>query len=269
MKHYHVKHGSKIDLDDWDPEDTGDYGDDKPTAKQETKKLTARLRALQEKLYAGAERSLLIVLQGMDTSGKDGTIEKVMGGLNPQGCRVVPFKAPTEDELTHDFLWRVHRRVPGKRYIGIFNRSHYEDVVTARVIGLVSDKVAEQRMRQIVEFEKLLDENGTAVIKFFLHISKDEQKRRFQKRIDDREKRWKWNPRDLDSRALWKKYMKAYAQALSATSTERAPWYIVPANHKWYRNRVVAGTVVATLEAMNLKYPPGPKDVDWKSLRIE
>lgn len=271
MTQYRVKPGSKFSLKEFDPDDTGEYKKNeqgKTKAKAETTKLIARLDGLQERLYANATRSLLIVLQGMDTSGKDGTIKSVMSGVNPQGCKVVAFKAPSKDELARDFLWRVHREVPPKGYIGIFNRSHYEDVLIARVHGWVTDKAVKRRFNQIREFEELLIENGTAVLKFFLHISKDEQKERLEARIADPEKRWKWNSGDLEERKLWSEYLKVFEDVISATSTEEAPWYVVPANRKWYRNLVVADRVVNALEDMKLKTPPDPEGVDFTKLRI-
>ncbi len=271
MKRYCIKPDTRLKLSHFDPDETGDYkknDDGKATAKAETSKLIAKLDGLQERLYANAKQSLLIVLQGMDTSGKDGTIKNVMSGVNPQGCKVVAFKAPSKDELAHDFLWRVHREVPPKGFIGIFNRSHYEDVLITRVHGWVSDKVAKRRFNQIKEFEELLCENGTAVLKFFLHISKDEQKERLEARVADPEKRWKWNSGDLEERKLWDDYLKAFEDVISATSTERAPWYIVPANRKWYRNLVVADRVVNALEDMKLKTPLAPDGVNFAKLKI-
>ena len=271
VKQYCVKPGGKLSLKELNPDDTGDYKKSeqgKAKAKAETAKLIARLDGLQERLYAGATRSLLLVLQGMDTSGKDGTIKSVMSGVNPQGCKVAAFKAPTKDELARDFLWRVHREVPPKGYIGIFNRSHYEDVLITRVHGWVSDKVAKRRFDQIKEFEELLTESGTAVLKVFLHISKDEQKERLEARIADPEKRWKWSSGDLEERKLWDEYQKAFEEVMSATSTESAPWYVVPANRKWYRNLIVADRVVNALEDMKLKMPPAPDGVDFTKLRI-
>ncbi len=271
LKRYGVKAGRKLSLRGYDPDDTGDYkksDQGKAKAKAETAKLIARLDGLQERLYANATRSVLIVLQGMDTSGKDGTIKSVMSGVNPQGCKVVGFKGPSKDELAHDFLWRVHREVPPKGYIGIFNRSHYEDVLITRVHGWVSDKVVKRRFDQIKEFEELLTENGTAILKLFLHISKDEQKERLEARIADPEKRWKWNSGDLEERKLWEDYLKAFEDVISATSTDCAPWYIVPANRKWYRNLVVAERIVNVLEDMKLKTPPAPEGVDFTKLRI-
>jgi PPK2 family polyphosphate:nucleotide phosphotransferase len=204
----------------------------------------------------------------MDTSGKDGTIKHVMSGINPQGCRVTTFKAPSASEQARDFLWRVHREVPPKGQIGIFNRSHYEDVLITRVHGWVSDKMVRRRFNQIVEFEQLLSESGTAILKFFLHISKDEQKERLEKRIRDPEKRWKFNEGDLEERKLWDDYMKAFEDVIAATSTTDAPWYIVPANRKWYRNLVIADRVVNILNSMKLTIPPAPKGVDFNQLTI-
>ncbi len=271
MKQYRVKPGRKFSLKAFDPDDTGEYKKNeqgKAKAKAETATLTAKLDGLQERLYAGGTRSLLIVLQGMDTSGKDGTIKSVMSGVNPQGCKVAAFKAPSKDELAHDFLWRVHREVPPKGYIGIFNRSHYEDVLITRVHGWVSDKVVKRRFDQIKEFEELLAESGTAVLKFFLHISKAEQKERLEARIADPEKRWKWNAGDLEERKLWDEYQKAFDDVIAATSTEDAPWYVVPANRKWYRNLLVADRIVNALEGMTLKTPPAPEGVDFTKLKI-
>lgn len=271
MKHDRVKPGVKLKLDKSYPDDTGKYNktdQGKKKARTCTEKLIAKLDSLQERLYASSDRSLLIVLQGMDTSGKDGTIKHVMSGLNPQGCRVTSFKAPSHNELAHDFLWRVHHEVPAKGQIGIFNRSHYEDVLVTRVHHMISAKAETQRLNQINEFEELLVENGTTIRKFFLHISKDEQKERLEARVRDPEKRWKFNEGDLEERELWADYMKEFEAVLSATSTDIAPWYIVPANHKWYRNLVVADCVVAALEDMNLKCPAAPKGVDFERLQI-
>ncbi|HEU4683459.1 MAG TPA: polyphosphate kinase 2 family protein [Nitrospira sp.] len=271
MHPYRVKPGRSLSLSKHDPDDTGEYKKNdggKAAAKAETEQLTARLSRWQERLYADGRRSLLLVLQGMDTSGKDGTIRSVMSGVNPQGCKVVSFKTPTPKELAHDFLWRVHQEVPAKGQIGIFNRSHYEDVLITRVHGWVSEAVVRRRFEQIKEFERLLVENGTAVVKCFLHISKDEQKERLEARIRDPEKRWKWNSGDLEERKLWDRYMLAFGDVISATSTTYAPWYIIPANRKWHRNLVVARLVVEALEAMKLKTPPAPEGVDFEKLRI-
>ena len=271
MKEYRVKRDSQLNLDTCDPDDTGEYkktDQDKEKAKAVTVQLIGRLEELQERLYANGDRAVLIVLQGMDSSGKDGTIKSVMSGVNPQGCKVATFKAPTNSELAHDFLWRVHHEVPAKGQIGIFNRSHYEDVLITRVHKMISAKVEAQRLNQIKEFEELLAENGTTILKFFLHISKDEQKERLEARIRDPEKRWKFSEGDLEERKLWVDYMKAFEEVLSATSTDHAPWYIVPANRKWYRNLVVADRVVDVLENMKLKTPPAPAGVNFDTLKI-
>jgi PPK2 family polyphosphate:nucleotide phosphotransferase len=266
-----VMPGRRPKLHQVDPDGTGEYkktdqGKDK--AKARTAELAAKLGGLQERLYANGDRALLIVLQGMDTSGKDGTIKHVMAGVNPQGCRVVSFRAPTTLERAHDFLWRVHQEVPPKGYLGIFNRSHYEDVLITRVHGWISAKNVRRRFEQIAEFEQLLCESGTTILKFFLHISRDEQKERLEERIRDPEKRWKWNSGDLEERKLWNDYMRAFEDVMAATSTERAPWYIVPANRKWYRNLVVAEQTVDALEEMKLKTPPAPAGVDFRTLKI-
>ena len=271
MKDYRVKAGSHLKFTDHDADDTGDYkrnDQGKEKAKVKAAGLIGKLDLLQERLYANGARSLLIVLQGMDTSGKDGTISHVMSGVNPQGCKVVSFKTPSAEELRHDFLWRVHQKAPARGEIGIFNRSHYEDVLITRVHGLVSDKVVKQRFDQIKEFEDLLTENGTTILKFFLHISKDEQKARLEERIRDPEKRWKFSEGDLEERKLWQEYMAAFEDVLSATSTGHAPWFIVPANHKWYRNLVVAERVVSALEEMKLGMPPAPEGIDFDTVKI-
>lgn len=271
MKRYRIPQGVKVHLDKMDPNDTGDYKkteQGKEQAKAITTELIGRLGELQERLYANGERSVLVVLQGMDTSGKDGTIKSVMSGVNPQGCRVASFKAPSDRERAHDFLWRVHYEAPPKGHIGIFNRSHYEDVLITRVHGWVSEKVVKQRFNQINEFEKLLHENGTTILKFFLHISKDEQKERLEERIRDPEKRWKFNEGDVEERKRWEDYMRAFEAVLGATSTDHAPWHVVPANRKWYRNLVVAEAIVEAMNGLKLKRPPEPKGVDFSKLRI-
>jgi PPK2 family polyphosphate:nucleotide phosphotransferase len=271
MEGYRVKPVRPLRLKKIAPGETGSYKSNKEgkaKAQAAMEQLVSRLDRLQERLYANANRALLIVLQGMDTSGKDGTIKSVMSGVNPQGCKVATFKTPTTKEQAYDFLWRVHQEVPPKGFIGIFNRSHYEDVLITRVHGWVSEKVVNRRFEQIREFEQLLVENGTVILKFFLHISKDEQRDRLEARVRDPEKRWKFNEGDLEERKLWDDYMKAFEDMMSATSTASAPWYVVPANHKWYRNLVVAEVVVAALEAMRLKIPPPPANVDFARLRI-
>ena len=271
MEDYRIKPGSAVSLKAFDPDDTGRYKKHdrgKAKAKAATEGLIAKLDQLQERLYANGNQALLIILQGMDTSGKDGTIKNVMSGVNPQGCRVASFKAPSEKELRYDFLWRVHQEVPPKGYIGIFNRSHYEDVLITHVHGWVSGKVVRQRLKQINEFEEMLAENGTTLLKLFLHISKDEQKERLTERIRDPEKRWKFSEGDLEERKLWEEYMKAFEGVLAATSTSYAPWHIIPANRKWYRNLVVAELVVDNLTAMKLSTPPAPKGINFDKLKI-
>ena len=272
MKDYQVKPGSRLLLSRFDPDDTADYKNTeqgKEKAKAVTGKLIIRLSELQERLYANGSQALLIVLQGMDTSGKDGTIRSVMSGVNPQGCKVVTFKTPSAEELGHDFLWRVHQKAPAKGQIGIFNRSHYEDVLITRVHGLISDKVVAQRFNQIKEFEELLSESGTVILKFFLHISKDEQKKRLEERIRNPEKRWKFNDGDLEERKLWESYIEAFEAMMTATSADQSPWHIIPANRKWYRNLVIAERVVHALEGMQLKTPPAPAGINFDTLKIE
>ena len=258
---YRVEPGSAIALKDFDPNDTGRY-QAKQEVKEELERQRERIRELQERLYAENRQSLLIVLQAMDTGGKDGTIEHVFEDVNPQGCRVESFKAPTEEELAHDFLWRVHRVVPRKRMIGIFNRSHYEDVLVVRVKSLVPSEVWQERYSRINEFERTLAASGTTIVKFFLHISKDEQKRRLQSRLDDPTKRWKFLSNDIKERARWDDYMQAYEDAINRCSTAYAPWYVVPANKKWYRNLVVARAIADTLDAMNPQYPEPEEDIE-------
>ena len=242
------------------PEYTGAY-QKKAETKKPLKKLHKKMLKLQELLYAENQHALLIILQGMDTCGKDGTIRKVMAGINVQGCDVVNFKVPTVDEISRDFLWRAHKAVPQKGKIGIFNRSHYEDVLVVRVHDLVPQSVRKQRYQQINDFEKMLVENGTVVLKFFLHISKDEQKERLESRINDPSKHWKITEADIRERAYWDDYMQAYETVLQKCSTDWAPWYIIPANKKWYRNLVITERIVETLEGLDMKFPKPTSDV--------
>lgn len=255
MKQYLVKPGSDVDLSQWDPDDEGEFKGEKKKALKEVAQLDQKMDALQEVLYAEHQHKVLIVLQAMDTAGKDGTIRHVFEGVNPQGVRVASFKVPTPEELDHDYLWRVHKVVPGAGEMVIFNRSYYEDVLVVRVHKLITSAVCKKRYRQIVDFERILTENGTTILKFFLHISKDEQKQRLQDRLDDPSKHWKFNIGDLKERELWRDYMKAYEEALSHTSTAIAPWYVVPANHKWYRDLIISTILVEKLEKLNLKFP--------------
>jgi PPK2 family polyphosphate:nucleotide phosphotransferase len=258
MKRYRIAPGTKVDLEKFDAGSTKEAPKGKKATEDVFQHLNSRLEVLQEKLWANHQHKVLIVLQGMDTSGKDGTISHVFEGVNPLGVRVAAFKAPSSDELDHDFLWRVHAHVPGRGEMTIFNRSHYEDVLAARVRKIVPEKVWKARYHQINDFEKLLTETGTVILKFFLHIDRDEQKKRLQDRLDDPHKRWKFRLGDLDDRAHWDDYMQAYQEALAKTSTRHAPWYVVPANKKWYRNLVVATVLVDALEKLDMK-PPEPE----------
>ena len=223
--------------------------------------LTGRIDDLQRALYAEGKRSLLVIFQGRDAGGKDGTIRKVFGPLDPQGAQVTSFNAPTEDELAHDFLWRVHAAVPRRGLIGIFNRSHYEDVLVVRVNELVPARVWKRRYAQINEFERILSLNGTAILKFFLHVSRDEQKKRLLERLDDPSKNWKFNLGDLDVREKWDAYTDAYREAISRCSTPWAPWHVVPADDKDVRNYLVARTIADTLRKMKPRYPKADPEV--------
>jgi PPK2 family polyphosphate:nucleotide phosphotransferase len=255
MKQFRLDPGQRVRLGDIDPSDTSAFPGGKKKAAEPLAALTARLGELQELLYAEHKRKVLIVLQGMDTSGKDSTIRHVMSECSPQGMRAVSFKAPTGPELDHDYLWRVHAEVPAAGEIAAFNRSHYEDVLIVRVHSSHPASFWSQRFRQINDFERMLVENGTTILKFFLHISREEQLERLQERLDDPTKRWKFQHGDIEERKLWDEYMKAYEEALSETSSKVAPWYVVPANSKWFRNYVVAKTVVDALESLKMKYP--------------
>jgi PPK2 family polyphosphate:nucleotide phosphotransferase len=245
-----------VRLERLDPAAT--FGHDRASAEVETQRHLVRLRDLQDRLWAEATRAVLVVLQGIDAAGKDGTIHKVMEAFNPQGCPVTAFKVPSTDELAHDYLWRVHQHVPRKGEIGIFNRSHYEDVLVVRVHGLVAKEVWSTRYSQINDFERMLTENGTTIVKFFLHIDRDEQRQRFQDRYDDPTKRWKFSMGDLDERKLWDDYQRAFDEALTKTSTTWAPWYLIPSNHKWLRDLAVSSVLADTLADLKPVYPPEP-----------
>lgn len=249
-----VKPGKKIKLADIDPGDTAGMKN-KQKALERVEQNRSKLGNLHTLLYAENKRSLLIVLQGMDASGKDGTIRHVMSGVNPQGCGVTSFKVPSAEEQDHDFLWRIHKAVPPKGDIGIFNRSHYEDVLIVRVHGLVPREVWSARYEQINRFERILSENQVKILKFFLHISKDEQKKRLQERLADPAKNWKMSLQDLKERELWKDYMEAYEDALTACSTAWAPWFIIPADDKWFRNLAVSQIIIEALESFDMTYP--------------
>ena len=251
--------GRKFRLDDVDAGDDG--GLERDEAEALLRDDLEALDGLQEKLIAAGSHGVLVVIQAMDTGGKDGTIRKVFGPLDSLGLEVHSFKKPSLEEAAHDFLWRVHRVCPRKGMISVFNRSHYEDVGVVRVHGWVDEDTIEKRYRQINDFERMLTENGTRVLKLFLHISRDEQRERLEARRDDPTKRWKFQPGDLDERKLWDDYMDAYGEALRRCSTPWAPWFVVPANKKWYRNHVVARLLRHTLEDLDLKYPPGPPGI--------
>jgi PPK2 family polyphosphate:nucleotide phosphotransferase len=251
---FRVEPGSTVKLNKIDP-DFKDKHEKKVSAEEEIARLSQRIRDLQYLMYAENRRSLLICLQAMDAAGKDGTINHVFAAMNPQGARVHGFKTPSAEEGRHDFLWRIHRQVPGKGEIVIFNRSHYEDVLIARVHGLVPPKVWKERYELINDFERNLVENGTHILKFFLHISADEQLRRFKQRLDDPARHWKISAADYGERKLWPQYQEAYEVALNQTSTRHAPWFVIPANHKWFRNLVVSRLVTETLESFGMKFP--------------
>lgn len=261
MDKYRVKPGKNVDLKKMSPGDISLFKGDKNAAEKAIDKLTDNLDELQELLYAEHKHRLLVVLQAMDTGGKDGAIRKVFEGVNPQGVDVASFKAPTPIELDHDYLWRIHPYVPGKGQIVIFNRSHYEDVLVVRVHELAPHHIWEHRYQQICDFERMLAEEGTTVLKFFLHISKDEQKERLQARLDDPSKHWKFNVGDLKERERWDDYMRAYEDVLNKTSTDWAPWYIVPSNKKWYRDWVIANVLVDTLKRFKMQYPQPEEDL--------
>ena len=251
-----VKPGSRFRLKSFDPDAT--LGHDKASAVVATQAQMERLRDLQDRLWAEARQSVLVVLQGIDAAGKDGTIAKVMEAFNPQGCPVTSFKVPTAEELAHDFLWRVHKRTPGKGEIGIFNRSHYEDVLVVRVHGLAPRRVWSKRYDQINAFERTLAEGGTTIVKFFLAIDRDEQRKRFQDRYDDPRKRWKFKVGDLDERKLWDDYQAAFDEALTRTSTPWAPWYVIPSNRNWLRNLAVSTILADTIAGLRPAYPKPP-----------
>jgi PPK2 family polyphosphate:nucleotide phosphotransferase len=250
---YRVAPGAAVDLNKIKARDDG--GLDKDEGRELFRKLIKRMQELQELLFAENKHALLVVLQAMDAGGKDSTIHNVFGPINPQGCRVIGFKAPSERERGQDFLWRIHQHTPAKGRIGVFNRSHYEDVLIVRVKGLAPEKTWRARYDHINAFEKLLHDEGTAVLKFYLHITKAYQKKRLQRRLDRPDKQWKFNPDDLKERARWHEYRAAFEDAISKCSTHHAPWYVVPAQTRWHRNLIIAQTVVQTLESFDMKYP--------------
>lgn len=249
----------KTKLADIDPRSTCNFSGNKEATVAIFAQLNAQLVELQEVLYAENKHKLLVVLQATDTGGKDGVIRKVFTGVNPSGVHVASFKAPTPEELEHDYLWRVHQCVPGKGEMVIFNRSHYEDVLITRVEGWIDDRTAKRRFRQINDFEAMLVEEGTIILKFFLHISKEEQKERLQDRLDDKAKNWKFNPGDLVARGKWDEYQRVYEEAINATSSPHAPWHIVPSDRNWVRDLYVCSVIVSTLRDLKMRYPdPAP-----------
>ena len=255
-----VKPGDSVRLDKLDPRATPFFDpDSKESAKAALTAYNNRLEALQELLWAEGKHRVLVVLQAMDAAGKDGTIRHVFEGVNPSGVRVASFKKPSKDELAHDYLWRVHAEVPGDGELVVFNRSHYEDLLVVRVEELASEKRWKRRFRHIVDFEQMLVDEGTTIIKIFLHISKEEQAERLQARLDEPHKNWKFDPGDLQARSKWNQYMEAFTDVLERTSTHDAPWYIIPADRKWYRNVAISEILIHTLEGLDMDWPaPAP-----------
>ena len=256
-----VRPKAKVKLSRWDPDETIGWKHSREQAEHQTAQLNGRLNELQELLYAQGKHRVLVVLQAMDAAGKDSTVRHVLRGVNPSGVVVAPFKAPTSEELAHDYLWRVHPHVPGDGELVVFNRSHYEDVLVVRVMGLTPKSVWEKRYSHIRNFEQMLADEGTTIIKIYLHISPEEQREQLQERIDDPSKWWKFNHADLDHRERWDEYQDAYEDALAETSTKDAPWYIIPANRRWYRNLAISEILVQTLEGLDLSYPEATEDL--------
>ena len=267
MDKYHISPDTQVDLDDFETYYIGEIK--KKEGKAKLKEHNKTLRDLQELLYAENKRKVLVILQGIDTSGKDGTIEHVFGDVNPQGTNVFNFKVPSKKELAHDYLWRVHQHTPGIGEIVIFNRSHYEDVLVVRVHELAPKSVWEKRYDHINAFEKLLADEGTTIIKFFLNVSKKEQAERFLARLDRPHKRWKFNPDDLEERKHWDEYKAAYEGMLSRTSTPWAPWYVIPCDRKWYRNLVIASIIEDTIKNLDMQYPAEVENIDSYRDRLE
>lgn len=257
---YVVKPGAKFRLKDWPTDDTGDFKKEEEIA-GELERHCRDLDALQDVLSAEGKHALLIVLQAMDTGGKDGTVRHIFTGVNPQGVDVTAFKVPTPLEAAHDYLWRVHAAVPRLGMIGIFNRSHYEDVLVTRVHKLITDKTAKQRFHEINDFEEMLFQNNVTILKFFLHISHKEQTARLKARCEDKDKHYKISEADFHERRYWDKYQQAYEDAIGATSQKHAPWFVIPSDHKWYRNVAISSIIIEALQRMNLKYPKPAFDV--------
>lgn len=266
IKKYRVKPGEKVDFRAIDAGDCSLFADGGKLESQAVfDELRDELQALQKVLYAQNKHRILIVLQAMDTGGKDGCVKHVFSRVDPQGVNVKAFKKPTADELDHDFLWRVHPHVPGNGEIVIFNRSHYEDILAVRVKKLFGDEVWKRRYRHVIEFERMLAEEGTTIIKMYLNISKDEQKRRLESRLANPAKHWKFNPDDLSDRARWDDFQRVYEDLIEKTSTEQAPWFIIPGDRKWYRNLVVARIMVDTLRSLKMDFPKP----DWDPSRVK
>lgn len=259
-KEFRIKPGKKVNLEKIDAGYHGSYESEEAVA-EDLQKHSRRLTELQALMYAENKHALLIVLQAMDAGGKDGTIHHVMSAMNPQGCSVVGFKVPTAEELAHDYLWRVHKMTPGKGHITVFNRSHYEDVLVVRVHNLVPEEVWSKRYNDINAFERVLANSGTTIVKFFLHIDKEEQLKRFRDRLDEPDKQWKISDADYAEREYWNDYQQAYMDAISKCSFNYAPWYIIPSNHKWFRDLAVSQILVETLEGLNMKYPEPTVDL--------
>ncbi|GIW25627.1 AMP/ADP-polyphosphate phosphotransferase [Meiothermus sp.] len=266
MKPYRIEPNGSFRLEHFDPDDTSAIGG-KQEALAALEALNKRLEELQELLFAEGKHKVLVVLQAMDAGGKDGTIRVVFDGVNPSGVRVASFGVPTEHELARDYLWRVHQQVPRKGELVIFNRSHYEDVLVVRVKNLVPKEIWQKRYHHIREFERMLADEGTTILKFFLHISKDEQRKRLQERLDNPKKRWKFRMGDLEDRKLWDQYQEAFEDAIRETSTLYAPWYVIPANKNWYRNWLVSSILVETLEGLQMRYPE--PEVGLERLTVE
>jgi PPK2 family polyphosphate:nucleotide phosphotransferase len=258
---FRIEHNSSLKLNKIDPNFKNKH-EDKDSAEAETAGHVDKMRELQYLLYAEGKHSLLICLQALDAAGKDGTINHVLGAMNPQGCKVYGFKVPSKEELAHDFLWRIHARTPGKGEVVIFNRSHYESVLVERVHKLVPKEIWAERYDLINEFERGLLANGTHIIKLFLHIGADEQLRRFKQRIDDPARHWKISEFDYSERKLWNDYQEAYEDAISKTSTKHAPWYVIPSNHKWFRNLAVSNIIVDTLKSLDMEFPAPTVDIE-------
>lgn len=262
FERYRIDEGSKVDLDELDPDDDSAFGGDKDEADAELDRVRDDIAELQERLYAEGKHKVLVVLQAMDTAGKDSTIRDVFKETSPNGVHTFSFGRPSDEELAHDYLWRIHHHTPAKGQIHIFNRSHYEDVLVVRVNELVPEKVWKRRYGHIKDFEQMLADEGTTILKFFINISKEEQRERLQERVDEREKNWKFDPGDLPVRARWDDYMSAYQDAIEKTSTKDAPWFVIPGNRRWYRKLAIAEIVREALRDLDPQFPPPADGID-------